>query len=134
VAGRVEDSDILHEAFVEIARKLPDYLRAPRPTPFLWMRHLTALKLSEVHRRHLGSQIRDADREVTLHRGCAPRVDSVALAAQLLGALSMPSQAAIKGETRLLVQEALNGMSPIEREVVVLKHFEQLSFSEIAQV
>jgi DNA-directed RNA polymerase specialized sigma24 family protein len=58
----------------------------------------------------------------------------VALAAQLLGALSMPSQAAIKGETRLLVQEALNGMSPIEREVVALKHFEQLSFSEIAQV
>jgi RNA polymerase sigma-70 factor, ECF subfamily len=46
----------------------------------------------------------------------------------------MPSQAAIKGETRLLVQAALNGMSPIEREVVALKHFEQLSFSEIAQV
>ena len=134
LSGRVDDSDILQEAFVEIARKLPDYVRAPKLTPFLWMRHLTALKLSEVHRRHLSSQIRDADREVTLHRGCAPLVDSLALAAQLLGTLSIPSKAAVKAETRMLVQEALNGMRPIEREVVALKHFEQLSFPEIAEV
>ena len=98
------------------------------------MRHLTALKLVEVHRRHLGSQIRDADREVTLHRGCLPMADSVSLAAHLLGTLSAPSQAAIKAETRLLVQEALNSMDPTDREVVALKHFEQLSLAEIAQV
>jgi RNA polymerase sigma-70 factor, ECF subfamily len=134
LSGRVDDSDVLQEAFVEIARKLPEYARAPKLPLFLWMRHLTALKLVEVHRRHLGSQIRDADREVTLHRGCTPMVDSASLAAQLLGTLSTPSQAAMKAETRLLVQEALNGMSPTEREVVALKHFEQLSFSEIAQV
>jgi RNA polymerase sigma-70 factor (ECF subfamily) len=134
LSGRVDDSDVLQEAYIEIARKLPDYAREPKLPLYLWMRHLTALKLLEVHRRHLGSQVRDADREVTLHRGCLPVADSVSLAAQLLGALTTPSQAAIKAETRLLVQEALNSMDPTDREVVALKHFEQLSISEIAQV
>jgi RNA polymerase sigma-70 factor (ECF subfamily) len=134
LAGRVDDSDVLQEALVEVARKLPEYAREPKLPLFLWMRHLTALKLAEVHRRHLGTQLRDADREVTLHRGGLPPADSVSLAAHLLGTLTTPSQAAIKAETRLLVQEALNGMDPIDCEVLALKHFEQLSTSEIAEV
>jgi RNA polymerase sigma-70 factor (ECF subfamily) len=48
--------------------------------------------------------------------------------------MTSPSQAAIKAETRLLVQEALNGMDPIDREVLALKHFEQLTTMEIAEV
>jgi RNA polymerase sigma-70 factor (ECF subfamily) len=134
LAGRVDDSDVLQEAFVEAARKLPEYAQEPKLPLFLWLRHLTALKLAEVHRHHLGTQLRDADREVTLHRGGLPLADSVSLAAQLLGTLTTPSQAAIKAETRLLVQEALNGMDPIDREVLALKHFEQLSTTEIAEV
>ncbi len=134
LAGRIDDSDVLQEAFLDITRKLPSYAREPKLPLFLWMRHLTALKLAEVHRRHLGTQLRDADREVTLHRGGLPMADSVSLAAQLLGTFSTPSHAVIKAETRLLVQEALNGMDPIDREVLALKHFEQLSTSEIASV
>ncbi len=134
LASRVDDSDVLQEAFVEVAHKLPEYAQNPKVPLFFWMRHLTALKLAEVHRRHFGTQLRDADREVTLHRGGLPLADSVSLAAHLLGTLTTPSQAAIKAETRLLVQEALNGMDPIDREVLALKHFEQLSTSEIAEV
>ncbi len=134
LTGRVDDSDVVQEAFLEVARKLPEYVQEPKLPLFLWMRHLTALKLAEVHRRHLGTQLRDADREVTLHRGGLPLADSVSLAAQLLGTLTTPSQAAIKAETRLLVQEALNGMDPVDREVLALKHFEQLSTTEIADV
>jgi RNA polymerase sigma-70 factor (ECF subfamily) len=134
LAGRVDDSDVLQEAFIEVARKLPEYAREPKMPLFLWIRHLTGLKLAEFHRRHLGTQLRDADREVTLHRGGLPVADSVSLAAHLLGTLTTPSQAAIKAETRLLVQEALNSMDPIDREVLALKHFEQLSTSEIAEV
>jgi RNA polymerase sigma-70 factor, ECF subfamily len=134
LAGRVDDSDVLQEACLEAARRLEEYLREPKLPFFLWLRHLTALKLAEVHRRHLGTQLRDADREVTLHRGLLPLADSVSLAAQLLGTLTTPSQAVIKAETRLLVQEALNGMDPIDREVLALKHFEQLSMAEIAEV
>jgi RNA polymerase sigma-70 factor (ECF subfamily) len=134
LAGRVDDSDVLQEAFLEAARTLPEYARGPKVPLYLWLRHLTALKLAEVHRRHLGTQLRDADREVTLHRGGLPPADSVSLAAQLLGTLTTPSQAAIKAETRLLVQEALNAMDPVDREVLALKHFEQLSTAEIAAV
>jgi RNA polymerase sigma-70 factor (ECF subfamily) len=134
LAGRVDDSDVLQEACLEAARRLEEYLREPKLPFFLWLRHLTALKLVEVHRRHLGTQLRDADREVTLHRGMLPLADSVSLAAQLLGTLTTPSQAVIKAETRLLVQEALNSMDPIDREVLALKHFEQLSMAEIAEV
>jgi RNA polymerase sigma-70 factor (ECF subfamily) len=130
--GRVDDSDVLQEAYLEAARKLPEYAADPHLPVFLWLRHLTGLKLAEVHRRHLGTQLRDADREMTLHRGGLPAVNSVSLAAQLLGKLTTPSQAAIKAETRLHVQEALNAMDPIDREVLALKHFEQLSTSEIA--
>ena len=134
LAGRVDDSDVLQEAYLEAARRLEEYLREPKLPFFLWLRHLTALKLAEVHRRHLGTQLRDADREVTLHRGGLPEADSVSLANQLLGKLTTPSQAAIKAETRLFVQEALNSMDPIDREVLALKHFEQLSTAEIAEV
>ena len=134
LAGRVDDSDVLQEAFLDVARRLDEYVREPSLPFFLWLRHMTGLKLAEVHRRHLGTQLRDADREVTLHRGGLPMADSVSLAAQLLGTLTTPSQAAIKAETRLLVQEALNSMDPIDREVLALKHFEQLSTTEIAEV
>jgi RNA polymerase sigma-70 factor (ECF subfamily) len=132
--GRVDDSDVLQEAYLDICRRLPEYVQQPALPFYLWLRHLTGLKLTEIHRRHLGTQLRDADREVTLHRGGLPEADSVSLAAQLLGKLTTPSQAAIKAETRLYVQEALNSMDAIDREVLALKHFEQLSTSEIAEV
>jgi RNA polymerase sigma-70 factor (ECF subfamily) len=134
LSGRVDDSDVVQEAFLEISQKLPEYAQAPQLPLFLWLRHMTGLKLTEVHRRHLGTQLRDADREVSLHRGGLPEADSASLAAQLLGKLTTPSQAAIKAEQRIYVQEALNSMDPIDREVLALKHFEQLSTSEIAQV
>jgi RNA polymerase sigma-70 factor (ECF subfamily) len=132
--GRVDDSDVLQEAYLEACKRLPEYAQAPGLPLFLWLRHLTGLKLAEVHRRHLGTQLRDADREVSLHRGGLPEADSVSLAAQLLGKLTTPSQAAIKAEMRLHVQEALNSMDPLDREVLALKHFEQLSTSEMAEV
>jgi RNA polymerase sigma-70 factor (ECF subfamily) len=132
--GRLDDSDVLQEAFADAARRLAEYAAAPGLPFFLWLRHLTGLKLAEVHRRHLGTQQRDAGREVSLHRGGFPEADSASLAAQLLGRLTTPSEAAVKAETRIYVQEALNAMDPLDREVLVLKHFEQLSTAEIAQV
>jgi RNA polymerase sigma-70 factor (ECF subfamily) len=132
--GRVDDSDVLQEACLDVSRRLAEYVAEPKLPFYLWLRHLTGLKLAEVHRRHLGTQLRDADREVTLHRGALPEADSASLAAQLLGSLTSPSEAAVKAEQRLMVQEALNLMDPVDREVLALKHFEQLSTSEIAEV
>ena len=80
--GRVDDSDVLQEAYIDIARNLSDYVSAPRLPFYLWLRHMTGLKLTEIHRRHLGTQSRDADREISLHRGGLPEADSISLAAQ----------------------------------------------------
>jgi RNA polymerase sigma-70 factor, ECF subfamily len=132
--GRVDDSDVVQEALLDISGQLRDYAADPKLPFYLWLRHMTGLKLAEIHRRHLGTQLRDADREVTLHRGGLPEADSMSLAAHLLGQLTTPSQAAIKAETRLMVQEALNSMDQVDREVLALKHFEQLSTSEIGEV
>ena len=131
--GRIDDSDVLQEAYLEAARRLPEYL-ADRPLPFfLWLRHLTGEKLIDAHRRHLGAKMRDAAQEVSLHRGAMPAASSASLAAQLLGRLTSPSQAAIKAETRLRVQEVLNRMDALDREVLALRHFEQLSNAEVAE-
>jgi RNA polymerase sigma-70 factor, ECF subfamily len=131
--GRLDDSDVLQEAYLEAAKRLPEYLR-DRPLPFfLWLRHLTGQKLIDAHRRHLGAKMRDAACEVSLHRGAMPAASSTSLAAHLLGRLTSPSQAAVKAEARLRVQEVLNGMEALDREVLALRHFEQLSNAEVAQ-
>jgi RNA polymerase sigma-70 factor (ECF subfamily) len=131
--GRVDDSDILQDAYLDAARRLPDYLQDPRAPFFLWLRRITGDKLLEVHRAHLGTQIRDVNREISLHRGALPGANSISLAEQLLGRLTSPSQAAIKAEMRIRLQEALNSLEPLDREVLSLRHFEQLTNIEAAQ-
>lgn len=131
--GRVDDSDVLQDAFLEAARRLPTYLADPQAPFFLWLRRITGDKLLEIHRTHLGTQARDAGREVSLHRGALPAANSVSLAAQLLGQLTSPSQAALKAEMRIQLQEALNSLDPLDREILALRHFEQLSNVEAAQ-
>ena len=88
--GRVDDSDILQETYLEAAKRLPDYL-ATEPLPFfLWLRHITGEKIIDVHRRHLGAKKRSAGQEISLHRGPMPAASSASLAAQLTGRLTSP--------------------------------------------
>ena len=101
---------------------------------YLWLRSLTGQKLIDMHRQHLGAKMRDAAQEVSLYRGALPQASSVSLAAQLLGRLTSASRAAIRAETQIRVQEALNSMDPMDREVLTLRHFEMLSNEEAAQV
>jgi RNA polymerase sigma-70 factor (ECF subfamily) len=78
--------------------------------------------------------MRDAAQEVSLYRGALPQASSASLAAQLLGKMTSAAQAAIRAEHKLIVQEALNGMDALDREVLVLRHFEHLSNDETALV
>jgi RNA polymerase sigma-70 factor (ECF subfamily) len=78
--------------------------------------------------------MRDIAREVALYHGALPAATSAALAAQLLGRDTRPSEAAIHAERRIRLQEALNSMDPVDREVLALRHFEQLSNVEAARV
>jgi RNA polymerase sigma-70 factor (ECF subfamily) len=132
--GRIDPSDVIQEAYLEAATRLAEYLRNPSMPFFLWLRFLTSQKLVTLHRHHLGVQMRDPCLEVALDHGLLPEASSAALAAQLLGHDTRPSEAAIRAEMRIRVQEALDRMDPLDREILAMRHFEQLSRAEIARV
>ena len=132
--GRIDASDVLQDAFLEASQRFEEYRRQPPMPVFLWLRFLVAQRLTTLHRRHLGVQARDASLEVSLSSGPLPAACSAALAAQLLGSFTSPSAAAVRAERAARLQEALNAMDPIDREVLSLRHFEQLSRAETAQV
>jgi RNA polymerase sigma-70 factor (ECF subfamily) len=131
---RIDASDVIQEACLEASERFEDYLGDPRMPFFLWLRFLTGQRLLMLHRKHLGVQARDAGREVALYHGSCPDATSAVLAAQLVGRRTSPSQAAARAEVRLRVEEALNVMDPIDREILALRHFEQLTNVEAAQV
>jgi RNA polymerase sigma-70 factor, ECF subfamily len=134
LAGRVDPSDVLQETYLDVARRFPEYTAAPPVPFFLWLRSLTGQRLVDLHRRHLGAQMRSAGQEVSLHRGALPQVSSQSLAHQLLGRLTSPTHAALRAEMQVQLQEALNAMEPLDREVVVLRHFEGMNNAEVAEV
>src|SRR5689334_25083177 len=105
--GRVDPSDVIQEAYLEVSWRLAEYLRDPSLPFFLWLRLVTGQKLALAHRQHLGVQARDAGREVSLYRGALPEATSAALAAQPIGKQTSPSQAAAKAELKIRLQEAL---------------------------
>lgn len=134
LSARIDTSDVLQDAYLDVARRFPEYAAAPAVPFYLWLRALTGQRLVDLHRRHLGALMRDAGQEVSLYRGALPAASSVSLAQQLLAGLTSPTQAAVREEMRLRLQEAINSMDPIDREVVVLRHFEELSNTEAAEV
>jgi RNA polymerase sigma-70 factor, ECF subfamily len=132
--GRLDPADVLQEAYLDLTRRFPEYVANPALPFYLWLRLLTGQRLVDLHRQHLGAKMRDAGLEVSLAHGGMPSASSVSLDELILGRLTSASRAAIRAETRSRVQEALNGMDPMDREVLVLRHFEMLSNEETAQV
>jgi len=134
LAGRVDAADVLQDAFLESRKRLPRFLSEPRVPVFVWLRGVVLETLIDVHRRHLGAKMRDIGREVPLPGPVSPSATSITIAACLLGDLTSPSQAAIREETARKIDQVLEDMDPIDREVLILRHFEQLSNDEVASV
>src|SRR5262245_11128784 len=130
--ARIDASDVVQDAFVDALRRVDDYLRAPTYPLFLWLRLIVGERLLKLHRHHLGTQMRDAELEVSIYRGALPAASSAALAAQLLGKHTSPTQAAVRAERMLRLQEALNTLDPMDREVLSLRHFEEMTLAETA--
>src|SRR4029077_18321570 len=122
--GRIDPSDVIQEAYVDATASLGEFVERAEMPFFLWLRWLTGMKLNAIHRKHLGCQVRDAAREVSINRGAWPQATSAALAAQLLRRLTSAREAAIRLERRARIQEALDGMDRLDRDVLVLRHFE----------
>jgi RNA polymerase sigma-70 factor (ECF subfamily) len=132
--SRLDASDVVQDAYLEVAGRLEEYLRNPTLPLFLWLRLVVGERLTTLHRQHLGTRMRDTRREVSLYSAALPEASSAALAARLLGKHTSPTQAAVRAERLLRLQEALNSLDPIDREVLSLRHFEQLSRAETARV
>jgi RNA polymerase sigma-70 factor (ECF subfamily) len=132
--GRIDPSDVLQDAYLEAWQDLDAYLRLNAMPFFLWLRGIAGNKLRELHRHHLGTQMRDPRREVSIRDGALTETTTTALATQLLDNLTRASEEAIRLELKLRLQDALNTMDPLDREVLALRHFEQLSPAETAQV
>jgi RNA polymerase sigma-70 factor (ECF subfamily) len=130
--ARVGASDVVQETYVEVSARLGTYLDDPRMPFFLWLRLLTAQKLVDLYRHHVGTQKRDPRRQVPINRGAFPGASSVVMANELLGSLTTPSGAAVRDEMRIQVQAGLDRMNETDREVLMMRHFEQLSNTETA--
>lgn len=133
VAGRVDASDVLQEAFLDAARRLDEYLANPPMPLFLWFRFLTGQRLLAIHRQHLGTQKRDPRQEVALDQGPMPKADSASLSMHLLGRLTTPSRAAMRQEVQDRLEQMLAKLDPLDREILALRHFEELSNLEAAE-
>ncbi len=134
VQARVDPSDVLQEAYVEASRRLDEYLQSPPMPLLLWLRHVTGQKLQELHRHHLVMQKRSAEREVPIRYAAVPHTTTEALAVELLARGPSPSAAAVRAELRVRLEEVLDRMDATDREIVALRHFEQLSSAEAAEV
>lgn len=130
LGGRVSASDVLQEAYIDALKRIDYYFEKPDQPFFGWLRLVVSQRLADVHREHL-AQKRNVGKDVSIHPG-GPGTDSGCIAAFLLGKLSSPSGAAAKNETYARLEEALEQMDSLDREVLVLRHFEELSNSETA--
>ncbi|MEQ8764277.1 MAG: sigma-70 family RNA polymerase sigma factor [Planctomycetota bacterium] len=129
---RVDASDVLQEAYVELARQLPSYAEK-QPLPFfLWIRRVTGQRLAQVHRRHFGAEKRDPTLEVFLQQEPMPQAGSQVLADQLLASMTSVSQKAIRAEACELLRQSLERLDPLDREILALRHFEELTNLEAA--
>jgi RNA polymerase sigma-70 factor (ECF subfamily) len=132
LAGRVSPSDVLQEAYIDAVRRIDHYFQKPDQSFFGWLRLIVGQRLADVHREHLARK-RDAGQEVPIHRG-GPGADSACLAACLLGSGTSPSHAAARTESFARLEEALDRMDPLDREVLTLRHFEELGNAEAAEI
>lgn len=131
--GRLDASDVIQEAYVEANRTLDEFLEAPKFSVFLWLRKLAGQKLIQAHRKHLGAEKRSARREQSIFCG-VPAATSQAIAIELSGHIPSPSEAALAREEQGQLARALDQMDELDREILTLRHFEQLSNHEVAEV
>jgi RNA polymerase sigma-70 factor (ECF subfamily) len=134
IYGRIDADDVLQEAYLNAESRMKWLLGDHPPTIFIWLRQITNQTLADVHRRHLGAQKRSAKRDVSLQGGWTAESTSMSLAFHLCGGLSSPSAAAQRAELSQQIDVALGTLSDIDREMLALRHFEELTNTEAAQV
>ena len=131
--ARLGPDDVLQEAFLAASQRLKHYAESPATSPFIWLRMIVNQTLVDLHRHHLGAQRRDAAREVAIDGQPYAQATSASVAIQLIGLFTSPSRVAARTDVLGLVQTAIEQMDPIDREVLALRHFEELTNGEVAE-
>jgi len=134
LAGRVDEDDVLQDAYLDAAKRLRHFEDHGASSVFLWLRVIVGQTLIDIHRRHFGARMRSVHREVPMHDLYNAQATSVSIASKLLGRLTSPSHAAMRAELSDQLEAALADMDPIDQEVLALRHFEELTNSEVAEV
>lgn len=132
LAARLDASDIVQDVLLEAHRRLSDYLRQPAMPFLLWLRHIAKDHMIDAHRRHRQAQRRSLDREQPLVPTVLADHSSVELAGQLLDGEPTPASAAIREELSKRLESAIAQLDEDDREVVLMRHAEQLSNQEVA--
>jgi RNA polymerase sigma-70 factor (ECF subfamily) len=133
LAARVDPSDVVQDALAQASQKLPEYLRS-RPLPFYpWLRQIAWEKLLDIHARHLAVQKRSVTREGHNDLELSDQ-STLQFVDRLVASGTSPSRNMVRQEIRERVRAALQRLPPNDREVVILRHLEQLSLKNIAAV
>ena len=132
--GRVDPDDVLQEAWLAAVARAKHLDRESDGSRFIWFRMIVSQTLIDVHRRNLQSESRNAARETKALSGWDPGSTSFSLAEHLLGGLTSPSQALLRAEVSAQLDVALKSLSELDQEVLALRHFEELSNTETAEV
>lgn len=135
LARRVDASDIVQDVLLEANQRLTEYLKKPdMPFP-LWLRHLAQDRIIDTHRRHRLAQRRSVDREQAINRPAwADDGSSASLVAQLMDAERTPATEAIQAELARRLTTAIDELSEGDRDIILMRHSEQLSNQEVAQL
>lgn len=132
--GRIDDDDVLQDAWLRAERRIPSFLSEASRSCFIWFRMVTSQSLVDLHRRHLGAEKRDPRRECSIDGRWSGESTATSLSYHLAGRLPSPSSEAAKAESAAMLDQALGGLGDLDREVLVLRHFEELTNGETALV
>jgi RNA polymerase sigma-70 factor, ECF subfamily len=130
--GRVDAEDVLQEAYIDACHRAEHF--PEDGTEYIWLRLIVLQTLADTHRRHLGAKKRSVAREVHGVDGSINQTTSISIVGRLLGHLTSPSQAAIREELGSRLRQAIEAMGELDAEVLALRHFEELSNQEVANV
>lgn len=135
LGGRVSESDVVQDTFVRASQRIDSYLEKPDMPFFVWLRLEANQRLHEIHRQHFGAEKRDVRREITLSQQ-KPQGNqtSLALAAHLVAQMTSASQIMERAEQINRLEHTLNEMNELDREVIALRHFEELTNVETAEI
>lgn len=133
IARRIDASDVVQDVLLEANERLQEYIANPQMPFHLWLRHLARDRMIDMHRRHRGAQRRSLDRERSLASPQFSDQSSFDLASQLAASELTPAAASIRRELEQRFLSALDLLDDDDRDILLMRHFEQLGNSEAAE-